>query len=766
MSSESNDQKKPVECIEIANYAAVRVLGNIDEHFDPTTITPRSENIVFDLAGVETVTSSGICEWSAMIKQLQQAHSKLFFFNCGPQIVNQFNMVGGFGGDGQVVSLFAPYMCDRCAEERNVLVDLLYEHAAIANFEEPEAACPVCGDEMEFDEVPNIFFSYVATKPRPEFPPSGMDFCRRAGVVTGRGLNAAMRIRKAVSGETTLVKLYGRIDKSFSSRAFQGLDRDVIFDFSEVEGVRAGGAAKLARAMGKARDTARNMWITAVSPVLVRVLNQDKALAPILEDVASFCAPFRCDGCGGMVSEEIWVDEHIDVLSQRKIPELVCSRCFSGLHPDFESDYLSFVPAAPPPPLSSVAMNAARDSEKFLNEASLESSFHNSSTIEPSRTANNQMSPGETLGKYRLERFLGAGGMAEVFLARQSGPQGFEKEVVLKRILPHLARNTEFVEQFLDEARLTARFSHPNIVQIYELCEEGSDYFIAMEYVDGEDLVTVLKKCRRSKHYIPVPIALRITYDLLTALHYAHTQEDRVGNPLGVIHRDVSLNNVLLSRNGIIKLVDFGIAKAASKIRETKPGLIKGKTYYMAPEQLRGIEIDHRVDIYGAGVVLFELLTFTHVFRGESDATIMYAQAHEDPPPPSSRRVSLSNELDGIVLRALAKDRDRRYPTAEAFANALNNYCVRELSGLPRTSVLKLWIDKVGELQAAYETREHPVLSGAAEVIADDLAEPEVQDEDTIQIRALDGGSSPPTPAVGDNPGSPAPGKGRTDDGD
>ncbi|RME19717.1 MAG: serine/threonine protein kinase, partial [Deltaproteobacteria bacterium] len=197
--------------------------------------------------------------------------------------------------------------------------------------------------------------------------------------------------------------------------------------------------------------------------------------------------------------------------------------------------------------------------------------------------------------------------MAEVFLARQTGMKGFEKVVVIKRILPHLAMQERFVQMFLDEARLAARFNHPNIVQIYDLGEENGSYYIAMEYINGEDLRSVVKACAARSERIPMEHVVKIISAVLDGLHYAHQQADLEGRRKGIVHRDVSPHNIIVSFEGGVKLVDFGIARARSEISTTIPGRVKGKHAYMSPEQCQGLELDCRSDIFSAGIVLYEL---------------------------------------------------------------------------------------------------------------------------------------------------------------
>lgn len=279
------------------------------------------------------------------------------------------------------------------------------------------------------------------------------------------------------------------------------------------------------------------------------------------------------------------------------------------------------------------------------------------------------------IGKYNLLKLLATGGMGEVFLARMDGPAGFAKTVVVKRILPHLARDPAFVQMFLDEARLAATLTHPNITQIFELGEEAGDYYIAMEYIHGRSLRAIKQRLAERKERFPHPIAARICSLALQGLHYAHQLKDERGSLLRIVHRDVSPDNVLVGFNGEVKLVDFGIAKAAIGASTTRTGTVKGKYAYMAPEQILGErDIDGRVDVYSTGVVLYELLTGARPFTATTEPALIQAVLTNAPAPPRDRDPNISPRLEGILLRSLEKLAGDRYNTAEDMSLELDAY--------------------------------------------------------------------------------------------
>ena len=281
------------------------------------------------------------------------------------------------------------------------------------------------------------------------------------------------------------------------------------------------------------------------------------------------------------------------------------------------------------------------------------------------------MSASEQLGRYVLERRIATGGMAEIWLARQDGPAGFAKDIVIKRILPHLADDDKFIEMFLDEARLAAQLSHPNIGQIFDLGEVDGSYFIAMEYIDGVDLADVVERATELGHPVPPAVAARIVAEVSMALDYAHNYTTRDGEALQLVHRDISPQNILLTRTGIPKVVDFGVAKAANRQHKTQTGAVKGKLSYMSPEQISGQPLDGRSDLFALGVVLYELVTCRRPFGHESELLAVTAILNEQPPSPRTIVDGVPEELEEVIFKALSKDAADRYASARDMQLAL-----------------------------------------------------------------------------------------------
>ncbi|HEX8703604.1 MAG TPA: serine/threonine-protein kinase, partial [Myxococcaceae bacterium] len=280
----------------------------------------------------------------------------------------------------------------------------------------------------------------------------------------------------------------------------------------------------------------------------------------------------------------------------------------------------------------------------------------------------------QQFGKYLLLKRLAVGGMAEIWLAKQLGVQGFEKLVVVKKILDQYVSEREFVQMFLDEARLASSLNHPNVVQIYDLGQEGSSFYIAMEFIAGHDLLAILRKCKGAQGTLPPPIAARLVAGACEGLHYAHTRTDLSGQPLNIVHRDVSPSNILVTYEGGVKVVDFGIAKAESQSTKTEAGKLKGKFAYMSPEQIRTVPLDARSDVFALGIVLWEILVGRRLFKRENELAIMTDILEGEVRPPSELRPDIPKALDEVVMKALEKDRRKRYGSAQELQLALEKY--------------------------------------------------------------------------------------------
>jgi serine/threonine protein kinase len=278
----------------------------------------------------------------------------------------------------------------------------------------------------------------------------------------------------------------------------------------------------------------------------------------------------------------------------------------------------------------------------------------------------------ERFGRYVLLDRIGSGGMAEVYRAVMPGAEGFRQTFVVKRILAERSRAADFVDMFVQEARIGSLLSHPNIVQVFDFGNVGGDYFLAMEYLRGRDVQALMRRLRQQNLLCPVPVAAFIAHEVATCLGYAHDLVGPDGKRLNIVHRDVSPSNIMCLRAGGVKLLDFGIAKAAGDNSEnTEQGLFKGKLAYVAPERIKNEALDGRVDLFGLGVVLWEMLAGRRLFRGKSELETLNNVLEMEVRPPSSLRPDVPASLDAVVLRALERDRAKRYPDGQAMADDL-----------------------------------------------------------------------------------------------
>jgi serine/threonine protein kinase len=332
--------------------------------------------------------------------------------------------------------------------------------------------------------------------------------------------------------------------------------------------------------------------------------------------------------------------------------------------------------------------------------------------------------------RFKIIRKLDAGGMAEVYHAEQESLEGFRKTVAVKKVLPHLVQNEKFLRMFLDEARLSLRMSHANVVQVFDIGQAGGSYYVIMEFVDGVNLKGITEFMRARGTLLPIEQAVFIMVETCKGLQYAHTLADSNGKPLGIVHRDVSPPNILISKQGEVKLVDFGLAKAADQLEHTDPGVVKGKFSYLSPEAVEGQTVDRRADIFAAGILLNEMLTGRRLFQGKTDYETVQQVRAAEVPPPSRLNPAVPRDLERIVLRALARDLRQRYQTAQEFGDDLYQFLFSH--GQKVTS-----FDIASLVRMVLRESAAPAPVATAGII-DQLIENEL-----TKLTSLDGGDSP-----------------------
>jgi len=304
--------------------------------------------------------------------------------------------------------------------------------------------------------------------------------------------------------------------------------------------------------------------------------------------------------------------------------------------------------------------------------------------------------PLRVIGRYALYEPLASGGMATVHLGRLLGPVGFSRTVAIKRLHDQFTTDPEFVSSFLDEARIAARIRHPNVVPTLDVVATDGQLFLVMEYVQGESLSRLLRATKERNERVPLNVAVTIASSTLHGLHAAHEATSERGEPLHIVHRDVSPQNVMVGIDGAARVVDFGVAKAIGRLQDTREGQLKGKIAYMAPEQLKSEAVDRRCDVYAAAVVLWETLTTRRLFTGDSDGAVLNRVLLGEVDPPSKYRSDVSRELDAIVMRGLQRDPNARWQTARDMALALEH-----LGAQATATQIGAWVDHVAHAALA-----------------------------------------------------------------
>lgn len=347
---------------------------------------------------------------------------------------------------------------------------------------------------------------------------------------------------------------------------------------------------------------------------------------------------------------------------------------------------------------------------------------------------------GDRVGKYEVLAPLTSGGMAELFLGSTMGPGGFQKHVVIKRILPDASRDETFMRMFLDEARITAGFSHPNIAQVYDLGEDEQGLYVVMEYIAGQNLNQVVSVCAKRQQVLPLGFSVSVVNDCALALHYAHTWVKPTGEPYSVIHRDVAQKNIMVGWDGQTKLLDFGIAKAAGTLSRTKVGTVKGTAGYMSPEQVRGLPIDARSDVFALGVVAWEMVTGQRLFTAETELAEMQLVLTAQVERPDDVEPVVPEALADVIMRALAKEPADRWPSAKEFSRALVARCPELITDQEVRSAFmrELFADRIEQTRKLFEVSSKQGTEGEEEVrrLAKSLQESAMSQPSLKPVRA------------------------------
>ena len=648
----------------------VSIKGHIDETFQIDELASGTYGIlVVNLDGVQRITSFGIREWITALQRLRADY--YCFINCPPSIVAQLNLVSGFSGKGEVISFHAPYLCRQCNTTASKLLDLRRadHQQVVASLEPPPLSCPSCGEEAEFDDLPELYFQYFRSAPLPN-PPALATL-----IIDGRDTGHTFNIEKHIADTVTALWLSGAMSRApYFKHLAEGLQGDVVVVTADLDSVTDDG---LRGFISFLCAPGLSSYLARVPPVLISSLADSQASLGEAR-IVSVLLPCDCSYCHRDIVVEVG-DKALRDLADGQAIDVYCPHCAHAATPAPSPQWLAAAASLPmTTPPASIA--------EYLVERP-----HGPSGA---ARADSQPEVNPLTGRYKILKRLGSGGMGDVFLARRIGPAGFEKLVVIKRIRTDRVEDGEALGSFLEEARLSARLSHPNIVQIFDLGTVDDEYFLSMEYVDGLDLRTIFTINDRLSLTIPIPICCRIISDLCQALHAAHNHRDDAGKRHPIIHRDVSPGNVLISLDGVAKLTDFGIAKAGDSQNETKSGVIKGTMRYIPPEVLRGPRgktLHPRIDVYGAGVLLYECLTGRALFSGDGWVHTLRAILRQATPKLGQERAGVSAALERVFERAVARDPVQRYQQSQDFQRDLEA-AAAELGPAVTNSQLSEWV--------------------------------------------------------------------------
>lgn len=650
----------------IRNSAAgghlITVSGVIDERFDKHSLADGlSGVVVVSMDQVHRITSYGVREWIRAVKGM--AAEYCCFVKCRPAVVSQFNIVANFAGPGALLTFYAPYHCPKCGEGFELLLDMREHYAHIKRLEAPEATCPTCKGPAEFDDIASDYFAYAAGH-----PVSGVPALVDALIDGTASKEAPFKVKKNVAGNVTALTLSGPMNQAARfKRVADGLEGKVLVLTQAVTSVSREALEALKAVLN---DPGPSFYIARLPLDMALAMAKEPALLGRAQPI-SVMLTFGCTKCGERFQSEVGPRLLAKLRPGESGPP--CPRC--GAMTKAAADDVQDIAALPmvPAPEEIVVYLDLLDHPKLGDAVTGRQAF----------------------GRYELLRRLGAGGMAEVFLARQTSLGGFEKDIVLKRILPNLTGNSNFVTMLLDEARVAARISHPNVVQTFDVGQADGQYYIAMEYVSGWDLSVLLRLLQRFNMPFPVGLACRIMADICAGLHAAHCCTDDEGKSLAIIHRDVSPHNVLISRTGQVKMSDFGIAKASdARGSRTPTAMVKGKIAYLAPEQVNPQlgPTDSRADIFPCGLILMQCLTLKHIFRRETDLETLKAVLYD--PIPLIDRPDVPQRLQEIAEKALARDLSQRYADAGMMREDLEQVIIA--MGQPATAgELASWLSEL-----------------------------------------------------------------------
>ncbi len=651
-----------IDVVTVGEATLVSVSGLVDERFLGFGDIGAAKTVILNVAGMTRMTSFGVRQWLKAMDALPKSIADLYLLGCPTFFVDQLNMVLNFGGASKVLTVVAPHTCPSCGVESGETIDVLAERANLAKGALPEKECARCGGKLEFDETPESYFAFVKKYAASSIQPAASQALASLGLYTAASDIAATekppRIIKLVHGSVTYFRIIGTIGSMFRARPFLvGAEGEVVIDLAEIDRFESTGQKEWRRLLKSLAGQVSAVTLVDVNEVFLAAASDTLTMARNVA-VASVLVPYGCIECFRTSYESVPATWPLQFGAH------VCATCGGSTGNKMPAEVLL--------PLQKASTNVPPASAKVIAQRDeiLSRALIDANVAQAGDNATPAVAADDTiLGKYKIVRRLSTGGMAEVFLAKQVGIGGFEKPVALKRIQRKLLETRHLaIELFLNEAKIAGRLMHPNIVQVLDVGEVSGALYLAMEYVHGKDLGKVIKRLQQSRAIMPLGEACHVVREVAQALHHAYWSTDLTGKRLSVVHRDISPQNVILSYDGTVKLLDFGVAVSA--VTEQAETMIVGKWLYMSPETTQNDQVDHRSDLFSLGVILYLLCSGYMPFTGRDPREIV-KKIRAGQYKPLQEIVSVPERLAQLVGRMLSPNPDDRPQRGQEVASEL-----------------------------------------------------------------------------------------------
>ena len=658
-----------VEVTSAGSTVLVDIIGHVDRDFVGFgPLDPSIRELVLNATGMTRMSSLGVRQWLKAMDAIPKTLTDLYVVGCPTFFVDQLNMVLNFGGAAQVLTVLAPYTCTACGVESGETIDVLHERALLVKGSAPDKNCSRCGGRLEFDETPESYFSFVGKYAASSLPTqvARLLASHKLYNASDHSSEKPPRIIKLVHGAVTYFRIIGMIGAMFRARPFLvGAEGEVVIDLAEVVRFDVSGQREWRRMLKSLAGQVPSITLVDANASFLSGAADSVGIAKNIS-MWSVLVPYSCIDCGRLSSES-------QILQGASWPYRfavnVCPTCGGTTRCDLAAHTMA------PLQVQSTTAMTPRASAKLIKQRAevLSRARTDAAVAQAGEGATVSLSTDDTiLGKYKIVRRLSEGGMAEVFLAKQIGIGGFEKPVALKRIQRQLLETRHMaIDMFLNEAKIAGRLMHPAIVQVFDVGEVGGALYLAMEYVAGKDLRQLIKSMRTSKTKMPLGDVCYIVREVAQALHHAFWSNDMAGNRLSVVHRDVSPHNVIISYDGAVKLLDFGVAM--SSVTESTEKMIVGKWLYMSPEHTSKHRVGHRSDLFSLGVVLYLLCSGAMPFVGYDPKEIVRKVRAGQFTPLAQLVPDLPEPLTKLVDRMLSPDPTNRPETGREVASTLDD---------------------------------------------------------------------------------------------